>query len=297
MTESKNGISRKRDYLPGDKWLYFKIYCGVGTIDDVLCGPISRALNEFRSRAYISRWFFIRYSDPDFHLRLRLELSSAEHIGDIILLLKQKLISYIKSGQIYRIVIDTYCREIERYGGWRLMDTSETLFCHDSELVLLILQQLKASNKLDERWKLAFIIVDRLLGVINPDTEERLNIAKSQSESYMREFKIKSSNDQISRIYRKYKNEIELLLISNSEYLNELKLSNAFAQWEELVISCLSDPKTRKNIRMASVIHMCLNRLFASSNRMNEMMVYNSLSRYYSSIIARENKRKSIKQL
>lgn len=292
MNDIKNIISRKRNYYPGDKWLFFKIYCGAGTIDEILCNSISRVILEFRRKSHVRRWFFIRYSDPDFHLRLRFELNDSQHIEDVINLLYRELSTYIHSGQIYRIAIDTYCREIERYGGWGLMDLSETLFYHDSELVLKVLQRLKANTKLDERWKFAFIIVDNLLHKIHFSTEEKLKMAKSLSNSYMHEFNLKSSNTKISAIYRKNKNIIEQLLGDCGVYLKRLKLSKAFAEWEQSIESCLSTPKIRKDIRITSIIHMCLNRLFATSNRLNEMMIYNFLSRYYSSIIAREKSKK-----
>ena len=40
-------------------------------------------------------------------------------------------------------------------------------------------------------------------------------------------------------------------------------------------------------LNMSSYIHMEMNRLFANDNRLNEMVVYNYLTRYYKSEIAR----------
>ena len=60
----------ERSFPPGSVWLYAKLYTGRATTDALLregLGPLVRSLRE---RGVIEGWFFIRYGDPDWHVRL-----------------------------------------------------------------------------------------------------------------------------------------------------------------------------------------------------------------------------------
>ena len=53
----------KRDFTIGSEWLFYKIYCGYTTADELLkaiIGPLSKRLAQ---QGLIDNWFFIRYAD------------------------------------------------------------------------------------------------------------------------------------------------------------------------------------------------------------------------------------------
>src|SRR5439155_20641658 len=61
-----------RRFAPGSAWLYAKLHGRAATADALLRdgpGPLVRSL---RARGVIEGWFFIRFADPNPHLRLRL---------------------------------------------------------------------------------------------------------------------------------------------------------------------------------------------------------------------------------
>ncbi len=60
-----------REFNFGSEWLYYKIYCGVEFADTLLSNHIGTVLQKNQQLGVLDKWFFIRYSDPDFHLRLR----------------------------------------------------------------------------------------------------------------------------------------------------------------------------------------------------------------------------------
>lgn len=68
----------QRKFIPGSQWLYFKIYTGVKTADEVLAHTIRPFLRELYAERWIDGSFFIRYNDPDFHIRLRLHIDRFE---------------------------------------------------------------------------------------------------------------------------------------------------------------------------------------------------------------------------
>ena len=74
----------KRNFYPGDEWLYFKIYGGIKTCDDLICGKLYTLMKKLKRDKIIDKWFFIRYSDPDFHIRLRLHITTPEYMWSAI---------------------------------------------------------------------------------------------------------------------------------------------------------------------------------------------------------------------
>ena len=74
----------RRTFVPGDEWLFFKVYCGVKTCDELLVKKILSLAHRLMKEKIIVRWFFIRYSDPDYHLRVRFLLSSIDDTGYVI---------------------------------------------------------------------------------------------------------------------------------------------------------------------------------------------------------------------
>jgi hypothetical protein len=56
---------------PGEDWAYLKVYIPAGVQDEALCGPVRALTTRAGNCEQIEKWFFIRYADPDPHLRLR----------------------------------------------------------------------------------------------------------------------------------------------------------------------------------------------------------------------------------
>jgi thiopeptide-type bacteriocin biosynthesis protein len=70
----------------------------------------------FARNGWVDRWFFIRYSDPDKHIRLRFHLSDQRHLGAVIGMVYQALEQPLQQRLIWKLQTDTYEREVERYG-------------------------------------------------------------------------------------------------------------------------------------------------------------------------------------
>src|SRR5262249_45728448 len=63
-----------RTFAPGASWVFAKFYSSVSAADRVLIEVIAPQSRMFLKRRAIERWFFIRYADPDEHLRWRLRV-------------------------------------------------------------------------------------------------------------------------------------------------------------------------------------------------------------------------------
>lgn len=128
-------MATKRKFVPGSEWLYLKIYTGVKTADLILEEAVQPLVGYLQENNYISKWFFIRYHDPKPHLRVRFRLNNTNDYDKILNKINKSLKEYIESGEISNILIDTYNREIERYGG-NTIEEAETLFYTNSEFAL-----------------------------------------------------------------------------------------------------------------------------------------------------------------
>lgn len=260
----------KRNIYPGEEWIYFKIYVSPMSANMILMESINPCIQDLLKEEMISQWFFIRYSDPDFHIRLRMELSSTDFIGPVIFRIRDNLKNDISSGAVSKIQIDTYQREIERYGT-DTMEEGEMFFCWDSEYVCEFLKQ----NKGD--WHTIMDSVKWIsqlysnLGLTKKESYERADLS---SNSYIKEFGL--SNDQVGEInsmYRKNKQEIQNV-ISESE--------TTFPYFKDL--EWLKRLENNSDI-VRSLIHMHCNRLFSNNQRIFECICYTLLKKAYQTMI------------
>lgn len=102
--------SIKRQFQLGSEWLYFKLYCSERIGDVVLNGPIKALISKLKTEKRLNKWFFIRYSDPEPHLRIRLLLDKEDNsaIIKVIQYINQYLEPLLEQKKISKIVYDTY---------------------------------------------------------------------------------------------------------------------------------------------------------------------------------------------
>lgn len=116
-----------------DEWVYFKIFCSPSFSNKFLISYLNVILIEFKSIGLISEFFFIRYNSPDYHLRIRFKV--LKNREKIIFLALENIQELIKNENIWDVSLNTYYREIERYGIDYIV-SSENIFCIESELIL-----------------------------------------------------------------------------------------------------------------------------------------------------------------
>ena len=139
-------MTKKRTFTIGDEWLYFKVYTGFKTADTILTDTVFPLAQRFLKDNLITHWFFIRYSDPQFHLRVRFHITEKENIAPIIHHFNHAFQHYVNQDLVWKIQMDTYQREMERY-GIELIELSEKLFALSSETICKIIA-LEAVNSL-----------------------------------------------------------------------------------------------------------------------------------------------------
>lgn len=126
--------------LPGkENWLFFKLY-GCSKRQNELISVVYENFEKLINSNKAQKYFFIRYSDPEPHLRVRIQAAGNE-LFYVFEYLTDWLENIRKEGLISKAVIDTYQRETERYGGIELIEKAEEYFFHDSRTVMKIINK------------------------------------------------------------------------------------------------------------------------------------------------------------
>ncbi len=165
---------------PGSEWLFVKLYCNRQVEEDLIAGPIRRLAEQMLETGAAKDWFFLRYSDPDPHLRVRFR-GDAETLADKgipqVCACATELMS---QGSCQRFSFDTYDRELERYGGPGGAAAAEGVFGADSRAVAQVLDLLQSRRLSLDRTNVAILTVDTLLAALGLDEVARLEWYRSQ---------------------------------------------------------------------------------------------------------------------
>jgi thiopeptide-type bacteriocin biosynthesis protein len=121
--------------LPGkENWIFYKLY-GYGKRQNEMIAYIYDFLEQFANYGIVQKYFFIRYSDPKPHLRLRIQAKEG-FLTSLFENMNKLLENFKNKGFISEVLIDSYKRETERYGGPDLIREAEEYFCHESHLIM-----------------------------------------------------------------------------------------------------------------------------------------------------------------
>lgn len=302
MCQMSNKIKRK--FCPGDNWLYVKIYASSIQCEMLLTSKIPKIISSLNRKSIIQKWFFIRYADPENHLRIRFLLNNTDDILIIMTLFLKELKKELACGIVYKIQYDTYIREIERYSESNI-DDSESLFYADSKATLQLLKVINQNRAEDEeRIAIACKSIDQLLTDFGYEIDEGLALITAMSNSFCREFGYNEKNEmQLNTIFRSLSKIIEpYVLPTGSEFTpfqqSICKILYTKSKKQRVVASAIKKnikyEKQKEQELICSYIHMMMNRLFSSQNRLYETLVYYFLKKEYTSIIARQKRQKQI---
>lgn len=290
----------QRNFSIGSEWLYFKLYGGVKVADRILLENIKPLVDELLLKKLIDSWFFIRYSDPDNHLRIRFHLPDTSKIGEVIQLFYQFIRPAEDAKYIWKIQTETYVRELERY-GFENITLSEKLFFYDSQSILFFLESTEGDERENIRWLCGIRAIDDLLNSFQVNLLDKLALMESLKNSFGREFGIDLAlKQQIDKKYRENRPAIEAILNIESEAVSQftempMALSEKSVQIKPIVDEILNYHHQKQlhislSNLLSSHIHMLLNRLIPANQRLHELLIYDFLFRYYKSLEMKKTK-------
>jgi len=276
------GGDTQRDFLMGSDWLYLKIFCIPRASDEILVKIVFPFVKRHAKR--IKNWFFIRYHDHGYHLRLRIQADEAD-LGGLLVALRKKIESSGHDKLIRDFQGDTYRREIERYGA-DLIPQVERLFGAGSRFAVLMLKLRENKSLPFSEFDVAVFTANGMIGCFFPDPAEALDYSSKVRDRFMAEFRSdKPLRVSMDEQYRKKKSAIADL-VGNEDLAKHL--SPVLKQMD--VLNTLTGKYTfeKKMQLLADLVHMQMNRTFSVKQRQQELLVYYCLQKYLRSSLVRE---------
>lgn len=270
----------RRTFPPGSEWTYLKLYTGSATADRLLTEEIGPCVRALVAAGATDQWFFLRYEDPLFHLRIRAH-GDPDRIRTGFEALAARAID---EGLASDAQFGTYVREIERYGGAQGIVVAERMFHADSDAVVDVLDRCDPGGQgLDARWRIGLLGADRLLADLGLSLPARLELARAARARFERELRADSRlrKDVAARV-RAELPAIEDLMPASAGTGHPLArgiavLDERSAQIAPLAVQ-LGD---LAEVVAPSLVHMWLNRLCRSESRRQEYVIYAMLVRVY----------------
>lgn len=290
----------QRTFTPGDEWLYLKIYCGTTTADRILRLVFRDLVDASCKTRSIDSWFFIRYADPQSHIRLRLQIGPGSQAQDILKTVNEHLLPLVETGAVWKIQLDTYEREIERYGGTRCMESCERIFSADSDAVVNLLRCI-GSHPDETRTAVAYMGVDKILDDFQISNPNKALLLRELARDFSKEFNLTLEQEvNLGKKYRIEKEDITAALCGSDEgegYRPECIRIFAFRSLvirrESEFIKKVSSAEGASQI-CCSIIHMFINRLIRSNHRAHELVIYDLMRRHYESLQGRKSMEASL---
>ncbi|MGQ0778182.1 MAG: thiopeptide-type bacteriocin biosynthesis protein [Pseudonocardiales bacterium] len=123
-------------HAPGSSgWLYARLYGHPHRQTDILTAHLPDLLSAWEEDPP-QGWWFVRYREPEPHLRLRVRLHDARDYGAATQRLGAWADRIRQLGLLRNMVLDTYYPEVGRYGTGAALHAAEDVFAADSAVAI-----------------------------------------------------------------------------------------------------------------------------------------------------------------
>ena len=258
-------------FAPGSPWLYFQLPCSSAVEERLLLElvePLTTACRDI-----CDRWFYVRYLQPDRHIRLRLR-AIGDSATEVFARATAQIHEAVRQSLCTGLRLDTFAPEYERYGGAILYDSAERVFEADSLWSLKLLQA-SAGWQPDRRLTLLVRMSDSLMDTIHLSFEARCRVANLHGKRTIaggqlyRELKSGLESVLTSRFEQ---HDVEMLLGKRREAMAAILEGSQFASYLSAHHETLSD-----------LLHMQANR-FLGVDRARERAHFEILARTYEAL-------------
>ncbi|MGE6537963.1 lantibiotic dehydratase [Bacillus luti] len=272
----KEMVSEKMIYrLPGSEWLYVKLYVPQARENEFISKYMTSFSNYIVQSGMAQSWFFMRYRDPDAHIRLRFYGDPEKLNASVLTYLRDWANNLMDSGFIHKMTVDTYEREVERYGGPYLIELAENFFHYDSRSVTMLLNVIGQQTELPVH-VLASLNIIEIMDNFGLTYEQQLETIESNTDKYefIDEFRpmrkllsnIGNSEGDWSNL-RNYNSaigqEIYKSLLVRRESLKEYVSSIQQYKNEDMLWN-------KQQTIMGAIIHMHCNRLLGANRELEK---------------------------
>ncbi|WP_193768918.1 lantibiotic dehydratase [Metasolibacillus meyeri] len=263
-------LDKNRMKMPFSEWIYIKLYCPENRQEELLGEHLLKFIHK---NDWFEQFFYMRYKDPKFHIRLRFKvpLVDKEKLDKV----KEWINQLQEIGIISNCIIDTYDPEIERYGGPELINYAENLFYYDSLLSLELINRKQNQTLSISKDHLSIINISNYMHSFGLDYQEQLAFLSKTLDykKYLKEFR--ENKNSLVNIFEKYNNTL-----ARNKYLEEHPvLYDLFQLRNEMLAIYLKEVNryekdgslySNKDHILDSIIHLHLNRLIGIDREFEE---------------------------
>jgi len=272
----------------GTEWIYFKIYCGKISADKILAKRLNKIISILNQQKKIEHFYFIRYQDPEPHIRFRIKLTSLKFLSDVIDVTMKILNPLQASGIIWRIQTDTYNRELERYG--EAIALSEQLFATDSIATIRLLNNENIRINSDIRIGIGVRLVYDFLSCFLAEGE-KLSFIKSGGSLLRQSISLGNKQEKNINLHCREHWNLYDRFLTKTDLKYEGIFENRRKNVKNIAVDILkmsSNGHLSISIHdlLSSYIHMSVNRFFSDNQKIYEFIIYNFLFKY----LNRQNK-------
>jgi thiopeptide-type bacteriocin biosynthesis protein len=286
---------------PGSNWLTVKLYAGPALLDRVLMDVVAPVVRDATASGAARQWFYLRFADPEWHLRVRFEGDSARLLGEVLPAVHRASEALRRGSRLYRTVLEPYVREVRRYGGEEALLACEEIFHRDSSAALEFLAGATGDDGLDARWRFAFLGMDLLLVDLGFEDAFRHGILMYVVGQFRAVFRADAAlRKGLGQRARAERRALEDLLLERGETAARLaeglrvlhERSRAIAQPCGTLRRIAAEGRLESPIDeiAGSLLHMHANRILRSAPRPQELVLYTLLENAYDARLARARK-------
>jgi lantibiotic biosynthesis protein len=278
--------------LPGSEWLYVKLYGLSGRENEFIRSELREFISNGKELGHFKKCFFIRYRDPEQHIRIRFQGQPQVLIERLL----PNLLSWIQSlrsrGFVSKMVIDTYDPEIERYGGIGLIKDAESVFAADSEMVIELLDYHYGVNPPLDIEVIGVLNIIEILNGYTTNKEQLLNLLDKHVNYKNHLFDFRQKRKEYHKLYE------ELMSSSTSPYspvYHILRRRRDLLQsyFHKLTEITIQNPLIFENT-IFSIIHMSHNRLFGINRDLEIKILTLARHTIYQSVGIEKNKKQKV---
>ncbi|HEX6862750.1 MAG TPA: thiopeptide-type bacteriocin biosynthesis protein, partial [Thermoanaerobaculia bacterium] len=216
------------------------------------------------------------------HLRVRFHARPGS-TAQVLDALHGRCAPALADGRTWKIQLDTYEREVERYGGTEGMELVEEVFHADSEAVLALL----AASGRKGLWRLGLAGADALLVDLGFDLAGRRDLAQRLRDGYCAEFRADPSFvHRAGEAFRSERRSLEDIFEEPARPEPLAVRSHRLAPMGGALCRLERSGRLGRSLPeiAMSLVHMHLNRLLRGDLRAQEAVLYDFLFRLYGSL-------------
>ncbi|MNK10070.1 hypothetical protein D3C87_280850 [compost metagenome] len=251
-----NKQSYQKNWSVGSDWLFMSLYASPENQTHILKELIAPLLLKHEN--VVQNWFYILYSDPEKHIRLRIKWHT-----DTNATAKWQMLSeiggWLGSYGIRNTVIKPYEPEWQRYGT-ATMTATEHFFGLDSSQALEVIGMDE-----DERLKICYGWIWGLIGYVLKDHLKQKLFLEKMASMFAHEMGWSKVEFKLLNQYWRNKEMPDVDTFPKAEI---------FGAWKEI---CFITSAEDQEQRLADFIHMHVNRRFTEHARVREAQLYQYL--------------------